>query len=305
VAPIVAANLAACDSSRINAPPAVTRRLQSALFENVAFKIQRRRQLADALVGLDASGYDALLLKSAALETVGVYKHAWVTSARDIDLILKPRDPDKLAPDERAVRSALWASGVECDVNDHEDLCFAGYRLPFEAAWRDAHVIRLSDAPAAAAYVMCPEDLLLTLCVNSCHKWYFRLKILFDVAETLAHYRELDWVRLVRRARASETEGVVFTALCAADETLGLPSEAGAGYSELVSPGRARLLKSMVKLMVWSGSGGLFGGGMLKYASYNRQHRQRAAKYFARHGLNRIAPPSAENALPGEMVRMR
>ena len=68
VAPIVGVNLEACGAAVTNVPAAVTERLQLALFENVALKLARRRQLVEGLAHFDVRGYDVLLLKSAALE---------------------------------------------------------------------------------------------------------------------------------------------------------------------------------------------------------------------------------------------
>ena len=67
---------------------------------------------------------------------------------------------------------------------------------------------------------MAPEDLLISLCINSCRKRFFRLKHLFDIAETVRRL-DLDWDRLAANAREDRCEGIVYTALHVASETLG------------------------------------------------------------------------------------
>src|ERR1700730_14085012 len=68
VAPIVGVNLAACDPTATNVPAAVTERLQNALFENVAIKLKRRRQLIEGVAHFDVRGLDVLLPTAAAPE---------------------------------------------------------------------------------------------------------------------------------------------------------------------------------------------------------------------------------------------
>src|SRR5207253_1716580 len=109
--------------------------------------------------------------------------------------------------------------GVENgDYTGHHDLSLNGIvSWPANDLWRAAHSVPVDDAPAVTAYVLSPEDQLWTLCLNSCRKRFFRLKALFDIAETIAHYPDLDWDYFVRRVRMSESEGIVFTALRATE----------------------------------------------------------------------------------------
>jgi Uncharacterised nucleotidyltransferase len=202
VAPIAGVNLASCDPEKTNVPVAVTARLQQALFENVALKAERRREFVEQMRQLTARGYDVLLLKSAGLEAAGVYRHPWVTCARDLDIILKARDVDQHRSDDSGFRQELNESGVENDKNpiEHHDLSINGVvSWPAEDLWRAARPVLLDEPPAAAAYVLSPEDQLWTLCLNSCRKRFFRLKALFDIAETATHYPDLDWDYFARR----------------------------------------------------------------------------------------------------------
>jgi len=303
VAPVVGLNLAACDPARTSVPAVATDRFQHALLENVAFKAQRRREFAECVARLDARGYDVLLLKSAALEATGVYRHPWVTCARDVDVVLRWRQGTQLPPDARAVERDLYESGVECDLTQHHDLSLNGIvKVSFDDLWRAAHDVPLQEVPAAGVYATCPEDLLLTLCLNACRKRYFRLKALFDIAETSAHYPDLDWDRLAGRARAWEAEGVAFAALRAADETLGLSSEARAGASALVRRQRGLVLGSMVRLLRWSAPDRRFPLIALQYAGFSAGQRWRSAEFSAlgRRPYRPTAAQRAEAMLPGE-----
>jgi hypothetical protein len=309
VAPIVGVNLAACDPGKTGVPSAVTERLQGALFENAAFKMERRREFAEILADLDSRGCDVLLLKSMALEVTGIYEQPWVTSARDLDIALRWRK-GQLPTDARAVRAALDERGVESDLRldgdtgrgvGHHDLSLNGViKISFDEVWHAAHVVRLEELPALPAYVMRPEDLLLTLCLNGCRKHFFRLKTLFDIAETVAHYPALDWDRVASRARGWQAEAVAFAGLRAADETLGLPAEARAGVSALVGRGRRVVLGSLVKILRRSEPARRFPVMSLQYAAFSGKQRLRSTT-LALHGAHHpTIPAPADTMLPGE-----
>ena len=303
VAPIVGVNLAACKAVTPQIPTSVAQRFQNALFENVALKAARRRQLVDGVAHFDLRGYDVLLLKSAALEASGVYHHPWVTAARDVDLVLRRRNATSASVDEWAVRAVSRDSGIECEVNGHHDLSVYGLvNVSFEKIWQSAHQVPFGE-PTNSVYVMCPEDLLFTLCLNTCRQRYFRLKALFDIAEAIAHHADLDWQSLVARARTSDSEGIVFTALCAADETLGLPAVAREHYTQLVSRGYARLLRALIKTSRRSpASPPRLRALLLRYASFNNAQRLRAARRTLQQWPSRVLTSTelADGALPGQ-----
>ena len=132
-----------------------------------------------------------------------------------------------------------------------------------------------------------------------CRKRYFRLKALFDIAETLEHYGDLDWDFFAQRVRTSGAEGVVFTALRAADETLGVPPAAGRWYSALLSRRRAVVLGAIVTLVHRSRSP--LPRTALQYASFSQQQRWRFVKLTAWNRLpRRSASERAQARLPGE-----
>jgi hypothetical protein len=302
VTPIVGVNLGTCDAAATRVPAAVTERLQCALLENVAVKMQRHRQLVAGLAHFDMRGYDVLLLKSAAFEASGVYQHPWVTCARDIDLVLRRRDSAAIAPDEWAVRAVSRDRGIECEIHGHHDVSMYGLvPVSFANIWRDARPISFNDAGSTPAFVMCPEDMLFTLCVNACRQSYLRLKTLFDIVETVRRYPALDWTSFEARARESDSCGIAFTALCAADETIGLPKTA-ARYPRLLPSKRADLLRMLVRRLAASDARHRLGRLALLYASFNRQQRWGSAHRTAMQWPSRqmTARDRVDAALPGE-----
>jgi len=304
VAPIAGVNLMACDQANLGVPADTAAHLERALFENSIDKAQRRAEFGDQVRELDARGYDVLLLKSAGLEAAGVYHYPWVTSARDLDILLRSRNAGPRSRDDSRFLQTLNEAGVENDRDptEHHDLSINGVvRWPGHDLWRAAQAVRFEEAPAAGVYVLCPEDQLWTLCLNSCRKRFFRLKTLFDIAETVTHYPDLDWDRFARRVRASESEGIVFAALRAADATLGLPSMARPRYAALISRRRAFVLASFVTLLRRSPSRRRMTRTALQYASFTHRQRWRSATLTMSGRLpRRSAAERAGSRLPGE-----
>jgi hypothetical protein len=142
---------------------------------------------------------------------------------------------------------------------------------------------------------------LLALCLNSCRKRYFRLKALFDIAETLDRSVDFDWGFFEERVRASDAEGLVFAALRAADQTLGIPDRARQWCSAIVSGRRALLLGAFVAFLHRSHSRQRLARAALQYASFSHRQRWRFVKLSAWNHLPRpTAAQRAEARLPGE-----
>ncbi len=260
VLPIVGSNLQRCGAPL---PAAVAGRLELAIFENAALKERDADRLAAGLAALREVELEALLLKGTALDVL-VYDEPWVAVSKDIDLSLRPIGTGwaKGKGREKEVRRALYTQGVECDLEGHHDVTLNGLLpLDFDRIWREARPLSFRGQPA---WVMSPEDLLVSLCVNACRKRFFRLKGLFDVAETVRRGGPFAAARLAAIAREGRCGGVVYAALIAARGTLGaeLP---GATLAALeVSRPRAALLRLVVAAFGRCGSfagrsGRLFG----------------------------------------------
>lgn len=260
VAPIVGANLK-------------LESLQRAFFENVLIKAQEAERLAQGIARLREAGYQAMLLKGAALDLL-VYREPWVTASKDSDLLLRPEPGRRLSDDERAVRRSLYRSGIECDLPGHHDVDMNG-ALPihFDRIWQAA---RRVDFHGQEAFVMAPEDLLISLCINSCRKRYFRLKHLFDVAETV-HRLEIDWGRLAARAREDRCEGIVYAALHIAAETLGC--EVPDLEALRVPRPRILLIRRLVARFLRRGSLDSLPPAWLPYASYRPEQALRSLRF--------------------------
>jgi hypothetical protein len=284
VLPIVGANLRQCDAGL---PATLAVRCELAVLENAAVRERDADRLAAGLARLLEVELEAMLLKGTAL-TLAVYAEPWVVTSQDIDLVLRPGPGwEKGKGEEKKVRWALYSNGVECDLETHHDVTMNGV-LPvdFPRIWREARPVRFRGVPA---WTMSPEDLLISLAVNCCRK-RFRLKGLFDVAETLRRGEAIDWLRLGALAREGHCEGVVYAALLAAREALGAGLPAGALQALGVSRVRAGLLRSLIAAFLsaapFTAGAGRAGSPLalaLAYASLRPAEAWRSFRYSLTH----------------------
>ncbi|MBW8765713.1 MAG: nucleotidyltransferase family protein [Acidobacteria bacterium] len=246
VLPIVGWNLQRCGAPL---PAAVAGRLELAIFENAAVKERDADRLAAGLAALREVGLEALLLKGTALDLL-VYDEPWVAVSKDIDLSLRPSGPGwgRGKGREKEVRRALYTHGVECDLDGHHDLTLNGLLpLDFGRIWREARPLSFRGQPA---WVMSPEDLLVSLCVNACRKRFFRLKGLFDVAETIRRGGPFAVARLAAITREGRCGGVVYAALAAARGTLGAELPAEMALETMAALGISRPRAGLLRLLV-------------------------------------------------------
>ena len=245
VLPIVGANLRRCDPRRIGLQEPIRERLELAVLENAAAREREAHSLASSLARLRESELDAMLLKSSAL-ALGVYEEPWVVASNDVDLALRPQPGWRKGKGvERRLRLELYTSGVECDLDGHHDVTLDGVLpIDFDRIWREARQLSFRGVPA---WTMSPEDQLVALCVNACRKRFFRLKSLFDLAETLRRGERIDPARLARLARSGRCEGIVHSALVATRDALGAPLPPGLLEALALPKARARLIDGLVR----------------------------------------------------------
>ena len=218
VAPLVWTNIEKATFVGLTVPTAVVSKFQLSCYHNAVVKGKRKAQLAEALALLSAYSIQVMALKSVALDLL-VYDQAWYTSAIDMDLVLRPRQHDVSPQTRAAIDHHFGGLGIEYDFYEHHDVTNNGL-LPvdFDRIWDDARPVSFQGHEL---FLMSAEDLLLSLCINSRRKRFFRLRSLVDIAETLQLLPELDWAAVCDRARAYRCNHIVYTALVVAQATLG------------------------------------------------------------------------------------
>lgn len=243
VASLVYVNLCQRSDLQLDIPPQVVERYRLYTMQNAVRKEQRAKKLSDVLAYLNSREIEAMLIKGGALDLL-VYDHQAFSTLNDIDLVLRCRREDFSPAEMDQIMHDLHGSGVEYDFYEHHDMTING-ALPvdFDLVWQEAKTINYRDRDV---WVMCPEDMLISLCINSCRKRYFRLKSLMDIAETTHKIKGLRWEMVAEKARRYDCTNIVYTALLVADRTLGcsLPETVLDNLS--VNPLRAAFINGLV-----------------------------------------------------------
>jgi hypothetical protein len=247
VAPLVWANLEKAIAAGLSIPQEFDDRFQLTCYANVATKGRQKAKLAETVPFLNAHSIDVMGIKSVALDLL-VYDHPWYTVAGDADLVLRPRQ-DSVPPNVMAEIQQFFAGWpIEWEFYEHHDVTMNG-QLPvdFDRIWRDAVSVPFEGHELL---LMSTEDMLLSLCINSARKRFFRLRSLVDIAETVSRCHELDWPTLVEKARAYQCSHFAFTALFVTQTALECTLPEGVLDQLAPASTRTSLLKRMIPTLM-------------------------------------------------------
>lgn len=218
VAALVYTNLLKCIPVNLGIPHDVIEKLKLCVATNIVRKDRRAEKIVEILSFFKKKSIDVMLIKGAALDIL-VYDQPWYMISDDIDLIVKLKREDLTAEDREALSALQRHFTIECGYFEHHDVDMSGV-LPinFQRIWANANKIEYRGYDV---FVMSPEDMLMSVCINSCRKRFFRLKALCDIAEIVNKYHDLKWDELVRNSREYHCNSIVYTALLVAKMALG------------------------------------------------------------------------------------
>lgn len=225
-------------SSAGSAPPEMRQRLKAAYYLAVTRNMRLYRDLQAILRTCTAAGVPVMLLKGAHLAEI-VYGNIALRPMGDIDLLVKPADllavhgllvEQGYVNAEKDRGNALGHLPPYCKKNSppveiHYTICsppFSG-RFAVEELWDRAWP---AEVQGARALTLCPEDLLLHLCVHAAIDHGFEIGPLpfLDIARTIEKYgSDIDWVSLLHRARQWGLGRCLHLMLCLSNKMLGLP----------------------------------------------------------------------------------
>jgi hypothetical protein len=181
------------------------------------------------------------------IQTLRIYRNTALREFRDLDILVRKQDVLR-------VKDLLIAQGfVPCAhpaLTDETATLEFGYNFQFvrtqdkvavevhwafvpkympfplalEEVWERLEPIPFQDTQVLS---LCPEDLLLALCLHGYKDVWEQLKMVCDVAELISAYGELNWENVVRQALDLGCERVLFLGLLLASELLdaSLPKE--------------------------------------------------------------------------------
>ncbi len=281
VAPLVYANLRECNPEFLSIPEETIVHFENDLYYNIIAKEKLAEKVAQVLGFLNRERVEVMLVKGAALDIL-VYAQPWYTVLNDVDLIFRLRQAEMTTLAVPQFLDRFQDQGVhfEYDYFRHHDLTMNG-TLPvdFEGIWEGASKINFRGREV---WVMCPEDLLIAACINSCRKRFFQLKALRDLTEILNHFRGMHWEELSRKARAYHCNNIVYAALVVARITVGieLPEKVLAGLA--VPTVRTAIIGYLSRRMSFASLASLYSGSqifgravswglLLPYMTYRRE----------------------------------
>jgi hypothetical protein len=239
VAPLIYFNILQCSALLADIPTRTLAEFKRAIYRNIAAKEKIAEITTCALSYLNRRYIEGMLIKGAALD-IQIYEQPWFTTFKDVDLVLRHKAEELPDGTQEELDDFLYRSGIEYDYFQHHDIMMNRV-LPvdFDRIWLDARKTKFNGEDV---FVMSPEDMLISLCINSCRKRYFRLKSLCDIAETLNKYPELDWKVLKLKAVAYECNLIVYTALLLTRMTVGCKMPVNILDELAVSPIRSTII---------------------------------------------------------------
>lgn len=266
VAPLIYYNLRKISVESLDVPLELANRFRQTLMENILFKERLGTNVAKAVSVFKKDCIDVMLVKGIALDSL-VYEQPWYTAAHDVDLVIRRKRSEVSDEEFKDYMVAMHRTSVEYDYFEHHDVTM-NHTLPvdFERIWDDATTINFRGQNV---FVMCPEDFLASVCINSCRKRYFRLKALCDIAEIVNAYPDLNWTKFVTRVRLYDCRDIVYTALLVTTMTLGCDLPNGLLDSLATSSIRARVIRWISRRMALTAYASLYSKNKIRGRSVN------------------------------------
>lgn len=220
-----------------------------------AFQLVYRNKLAKDLERIleyfGQKAVNVLLAKGMAL-SLTVHKHSAQYVPGDIDMMLSNRRADISDEEDQADIHFFQSLNYypEWERFEHHDLSINGLLpIDFRSVWQHATAIEIGSKKLKA-YVLCPEDMLLFTCINACRKRYFRLKSVFDMAEIIRFYPNLNWHKLVQDAKNYHCQSIVYTALWVTQLTVGCSVPEGVLPALHVHPIKAWAIRKLINFFI-------------------------------------------------------
>jgi hypothetical protein len=260
LAPLVYTNLKRCTPTALGMPAPIEQKFNQYLWQNMVRRENTARKVGDILAFCNQRSAEVMVIKGAALN-IQVYEQPWYTFSEDVDLVVRPGCTDRNEADNAEIVSFLeevnlergsLQEHIEYEFFEHHDVTMNGI-LPvdFREIRREAVPIRFRGHDAL---VMSPENMLISACISSSRKRFFRLKSLCDIRELVDCHQDLDWQGMIRRAQAYRCHNIVYTAMLVVDLTLGCRLPNGVLDSLGVHPFRAGVITCLASILCRSAS---------------------------------------------------
>jgi hypothetical protein len=277
-------------------PPVVYEKLRDQYRRISALNVYLSGELRRLLKLFAAHSIEAIPYKGPAL-AAQAYGNIALRHFGDLDILVRQRDVLRvmelliaegytLHPPLNGVQQALMLR-TQCNLPFTRD----ARRLIVEIHWRVS--ARLFSSPldeeslwensghdsfeGMTIKTLAPEDLLLSLCVHGAKHLWERLSWIADIAQLLEVYTDLNWPRLLERARRSGTERMLLLGLYVARDLLDaeLPAQVESQFE--IDAGIAPLA-AQIYTQLFAGDGET--SGMSSYFLFQLRARRRLRDKF-------------------------
>lgn len=249
VVPLIYLNLQKCIENGLTIPHDIANKFKLYIYTRKVLENKWEEALKNALDFFHKRFIDVMLVKGIALNAL-VYMHPWLVNKNDLDIIIKPRESTLTISGKKEIFDyirSIKLKGIECDYFSHHDIhCTETLLIDFADIWNNAKKI---DFLGYNVYVMSPEDMLIVACINCRRKRFFRLKSLFDIAEIINTYPDLNWEDFTRKARKYHCNNIIYTALFVTKITIGCNIPEKVFKNLVVFPLRKLIIRFIIRYL--------------------------------------------------------
>ena len=233
------------DGAESYVPSGAMSSLRTGYFQNSKRDFLLYRELSAILENLHSQQMPVIVLKGAALADL-VYQNRALRAMGDVDLLVSKGDLDKAKETlvelgyssiKRYHEGQGWHEKGEhhlpiyskgngdkyTQIEVHWDIEYQDnpFRLNIDEIWQRS---QSAEIAGIEALVLCPEDLIIHLCLHISyhHKLDGGIKGIVDISETIRHYQEqINWDRLVSISSEYGTNKFIYLVLSLTRRMLG------------------------------------------------------------------------------------
>ena len=247
VSSLIFRNLTLCQAEGLDIPVEMVKKFKLSTYKNAIIKERQSERLIRALSFFHDRSLEVMLIKGAALDCC-IYGNEDYVVSNDIDIIIHARREDFSKEKLEEIIIFFHNQGIEFEFFMHHDLDVNGLLpIDYESIWAHTEQAEYHGYPVL---IMSATDLLLSLCINSSRKRYFRLKSLCDISETIQTKHDIPWEEVTKKARSFQCENIVFTALLVTSMTTGCKLPDGWEEHFDIHPFRQKLITTTVNYLI-------------------------------------------------------
>lgn len=220
VAPLIYKNLVKCNLNCLKIDHKILEEFNIKKNRSLTYKSIQQQSINKILERFNRKKVEVMLVKGAAFHLTVYQQTPEYLIGGDIDVILHNKREDVSDEEDREdVEFFQQINQPEWERGEHHDISINNlFSINFDDFWQRSTVIKVGDYQVT---LMCPEDMLLTACLNSFRKRFFRLKSLLDIAEIINYYPQLDWDKFQKIAQEYNCWNIVYRSLFVTKMTVG------------------------------------------------------------------------------------